>query len=103
MTQGGSSTLFLTSSQSSALSYQNLQPYLVLEGWVPKYLPGLNSRYICGDVPFNGFIIENTNGANVRPSTITGFVNNQFWSPFTYGLSVNTASWPTSVTLNTEN
>ena len=103
LTQGGSSTLFLTSSQSSALSYQNLQPILGLEGWNPQYLPGLNSRYICGDVTFNSFTIENTNGANVRPSTITGFVNNQYWSPFTYGLSVNTASWPTSVTLNTEN
>jgi len=103
MTQGGSSTLFLTSSQSSALSYQNLQPFIVLEGWNPQSLPGLNSRYLCGDITFNGFIIENTNGASVLPASVTGFINNQFWSPFTYGLSVNTASWPASVTLNTEN
>jgi hypothetical protein len=103
LTQGTSSTLFLTSAQSSALSHQNLQAYVVLEGWDPQYLSGLNARYLCGDTTFNGFVIQDTNGVNVLPSSITGFVNNQFWSPFTYGLSSDTLSWPTSIVLNTEN
>jgi len=103
VTQGTSSTLFLTSAQSSALSHQNLQAYVVLEGWDPQYLSGLNARYLCGDTTFNGFVIQDTNGVNVLPSSITGFVNNQFWSPFTYGLSSDTLSWPTSIVLNTEN
>jgi hypothetical protein len=105
LTLGVSSTLFLNSSQSSDLTYRNLQAYTVLEGWniVASPPQGYNSSYIPGTVTFSNIIINDIDGYSAIPATIFGFINSGSWNTTTYGLSVTNTSWPTSITLNTGN
>jgi len=105
LTLGVSSTLFLNSSQSSDLTYRNLQAYTVLEGWSTRALnpEDYNSSYIPGNVTFSNIIINDIDGYNAIPVSMPGYVNSVNWSPSQYGLSVTNTSWPTSITLNTGN
>jgi len=107
LTLGISSTLFLSSDQSSELTYTNLQAYTVLEGWNP-YILGLDPddfdhRYIPGPVTFGNIIIKDIYGNNAIPASIPGIINSGTWDITDYGLSVTNSTWPTSIALNTGN
>jgi hypothetical protein len=108
MNLGVSSTLFLNSSQSSELTYHNLQAYTVLEGWNQKFAAQnpsntrYNSSYLPGNTTFTNIVIKDIDGNSVIPSAMAGYVNN-YWNYPKYGLSVTNSSWPTSIKLNTGN
>ena len=102
LTLGVSSTLFLTQTQSTELSYNNLKPIFVLEGWNPEYWMIPNSLYLPGSVTFGNFIVEDIYGNNVRPASIGTFVNSQYWDPSTFGLNLIN-QWPNTITLQTAN
>lgn len=105
LTLGISSTLFLNSSQSSDLTYRNLQAYTVLEGWNTIALnpQNYNSSYIPGSTTFSSIIINDIYGDAVIPVSMPGYVNTANWSATAYGLSVTNTSWPTYISLNTGN
>ncbi|AGB02958.1 hypothetical protein [Methanoregula formicica] len=105
LTLGISSTLFLNSSQSSDLTYRNLQAYTVLEGWNTVALnpQSYNSSYLPGNTTFTNIIINDIYGNSVIPASMPGYVNTANWSPTAYGLSVTNSSWPASISLNTGN
>nr|WP_321351590.1 hypothetical protein [uncultured Methanoregula sp.] len=107
LTVGISSTMYLNTSLSSKLKYQNLAAYTVLEGWNPNIInmgtQYYNSSYIPGNMTFGNIIINDIDGNSVIPSTISGYVNSAIWDVTNYGLSVTNTSWPTSIKLNTGN
>jgi hypothetical protein len=104
---GISSSLFLNTTESSQLTYQNLKAFTVLEGWNP-YIAILNPqnydyRYIPGNVTFGNIIITDIYGNNAIPASIPTTINSATWNPTNYGLSVTNSTWPTSIKLHTGN
>ena len=102
---GISSTLFLDTTQSSQLTYQNLKAFTVLEGWNPYLLnpASYDYRYIPGNVTFGNIVINDIYGNNAIPASIPATINSATWNPTNYGLSVTNSTWPTSIKLNTGN
>ncbi|MFA5267550.1 MAG: hypothetical protein WC379_06225 [Methanoregula sp.] len=102
---GVSSTLFLDTTQSDQLTYQNLRAFTVLEGWNPYLLSpsSYDYRYIPGPVTFGNIVINDIDGNNAIPASIPATINSATWNPTNYGLSVTNSAWPTSITLTTGN
>jgi len=99
---GGSSTLALNRSLTpKPMPYTNVQATVVLEGWDPTRLPGLNSDYLCGSTTFHSFVLKDTNG-NIITTPMNKFINSNYWGTGTFGLNV-VNSWPSTIGLFTKN
>ena len=100
---GGSSTLFLTKTTiPKRMPNTNVQATVVLEGWDPVILPGLNGQYMCGCVTFQNFVLNDNNGNSILSTPMNNFINSNYWNPTTFGLNI-VNSWPSSIRLNTIN
>jgi hypothetical protein len=56
---GGSSTLYLTkTSYPHRMPGTNVQATVVLEGWDPTILTGLDGQYLCGSTTFQNFVLN---------------------------------------------
>lgn len=94
----------LTRNINSYLSVSNSMPNTNVEIMIMLEGVGLtNNNHVCGDTTFNSFTVKNTNGASIRPSSVTTGVNpTGWWTGKLSGLSV-TNNWPNSLILNTAN
>lgn len=83
---------------SNSMPNSNVEIMIILEGI------GLTNNYhICGDTTFNNFVVLNTNGVSIRPSSITTAVDpTGWWNGKLTGLGVSN-NWPNSLILNTAN
>jgi hypothetical protein len=100
---GGSSTLFLAkTTYPHRMPGTNVQATVVLEGWDPTILPGLNGQYLCGSTTFQNFVLNDAKGNNILSTPMNTFTNPTYWNPTTFGLGV-TNNWPSSIKLNTIN
>jgi hypothetical protein len=100
---GGSSTLFLAkTTYPHRMPGTNVQATVVLEGWDPTILPGLNGQYLCGSTTFQNFVLSDANGNSILSTPMNAFTNPTYWNPTTFGLGV-TNNWPSSIKLNTIN
>lgn len=83
---------------SNSMPNSNVEIMIILEG-----IGLTNNNHICGDTTFNNFVVLNTNGVSIRPSSITTAVNpSGWWTGKLTGLGVSN-NWPNSLTLNTYN
>lgn len=100
---GGSSTLYLTKTTApKRMPNTNVQATVVLEGWDPVILPGLDGQYMCGSTTFQNFVLKDSNGNSILSTPMNNFINSNYWNPATFGLNVGNF-WPTSIELNTIN
>lgn len=85
-------------SVSNSMPNTNVEILIMLEG------VGLtNNNHVCGDTSFTSFTVRDTNGASIRPSSVTTGMNpTGWWTGKLSGLSV-TNNWPNSLSLNTAN
>jgi hypothetical protein len=100
---GGSSTLFLTKTTSPhRMPSTNVQATVMLEGWDPTQLIGLNGQYLCGSTTFQSFVLKDAKGNSILSTPMNSGVNTNYWNPSTFGLNVEN-SWPSSIKLDTIN
>lgn len=100
---GGSSTLYLAKkTYPHRMPGTNVQATVVLEGWDPMILSGLDGQYLCGSTTFQNFVLNDANGNSLLSTPMNSFTNPTYWDPTTFGLGV-TNNWPSSIKLNTIN
>jgi hypothetical protein len=94
-------TLDNSNGLSTSLTVSNSMPNsgVVINAWLEDYQPGQN-RYICGSTTFNNFVVRDTSNNNIRPSSVTRYIQSDNW-PYLTGLDVRINNWPTSITLKT--
>jgi len=86
---------------STSLTVSNSMPNsgVVINAWLESWGSSLN-RLMCGSTTFNNFVVRDTSNNNIRPSSVTRYIQSGNW-PYLTGLDVLTNNWPTSITLKT--